>query len=117
MESTTQKPNTSATSIVSSFVLTCRDVEDLSSLYLDGEMIDPLKIKFEAHLDACHDCKHLIEDLKLTSLLARELALKQIPAGVSSRLRQALKEKAGFNGEATGKSSATLKSHLKVVRA
>lgn len=44
----------------------CRNFEELSQLYIDGELDDERISQFEAHLLACNDCKLKMEYLQAT---------------------------------------------------
>ena len=78
-------------------VLSCSDVEELLDCYLDEEMIDPLKKRFEEHTTTCEHCRTMVRDCGNIVQLARTLRDEPIPAEVSLRLREALAERVGHN--------------------
>ncbi len=78
-------------------VLSCSDVEEQLDCYLDEEMIDPLKKRFEEHTATCEQCRQMVRDCGNIVQLARTLREEPIPAEVSLRLREALAERVGHN--------------------
>lgn len=78
-------------------VLDCREVEELSDDYIDGEITPQMQQLVESHLQHCTHCSSLITDLEMVIRSAKELALKPIPNAVHDRFREALKKQLGVN--------------------
>ncbi len=76
--------------------LTCSDMEDLLSCYVDGEMITPLQLRFEAHLEHCDACRELVHDCQHLLRTAMTLDDASLADDIRHRLRTALHEKVGF---------------------
>lgn len=77
--------------------LDCSAVESLLSCYVDGELLPALTTRFSDHLQSCESCQELLADFEQVVALARSIGARPIPAGVSQRLRQALKERVGYD--------------------
>lgn len=77
--------------------LSCSDVEELMDCYIDGEMISALASRFEQHLRRCEICAELVRDCKHIVTVAHTLVDEPLPEGVAGRLREALKERVGYN--------------------
>ncbi len=80
-----------------SAAVSCNDIEELLSCYIDGEMIAPLQERFEGHLKECDSCRGLIDDCRSLKDIAATLDEHQLPHEVSLRLREALRDKVGYN--------------------
>ncbi len=76
--------------------LSCDDVEELMDCYIDGEMVEVLKLRYEAHLAGCSACRGLIADCRHLVQTAKSLADSPIPPEVSQRLRNALAKQVGY---------------------
>jgi len=60
-------------------MLTCREMVELVTDYLDGRLDDATRERFEAHVAACDACVVYIEQMRLTIV-----ALGHIPAEAMS---------------------------------
>jgi len=64
--------------------LTCRELVELVTDYLDGALPDAEHVRFEAHMEACPGCDYYVEQIRTTAALTRETraleAHPQIPA-------------------------------------
>lgn len=76
--------------------LRCSDVGALSSCYIDEEMVDGLRQKFEAHLRSCSTCRDSVRQLRFVVDCASEIGKPPIPRAAQLRLREALEERVGF---------------------
>ncbi len=76
--------------------LRCADIEELVDEYIDGEMNEGEKWRFDAHLTRCAKCRELVDDFQVMVATARTLAEKPIDPGVQRRLREALLREVGF---------------------
>ena len=61
----------------------CEQVRDHLSAYLDKELTADLSAAVRAHVDACPDCRSLLEDLRATSNLLRRLPVHAAPEGLA----------------------------------
>ena len=78
-------------------ILSCKQIEKLSSAYVDGELSPSINRSIEAHISNCEECSLLIEDIQRILRFAKSLKNTRMPAGVRSRLRKALEEKTGHS--------------------
>jgi len=62
---------------------------DLSD-YLDSEVSAELCAEIEEHMDGCDNCQVVIDTLRKTILLYREMPQPDMPDGVRQRLYKAL---------------------------
>jgi len=89
--------------------LSCSDVEDLLDCYIDGEMINALKQRFDDHLANCELCRGLAHDTHHLVSVARTLNKEPISDDIRTRLRKVLKDKVGYN-------VTPLRPHLTLVK-
>ncbi len=71
------------------FGLTCREVADFLSAYLDGELPDKERRAFGRHLFWCRDCVAYVESYRKTVELLRTLG-KDGPAEAPEPIPEAL---------------------------
>jgi predicted anti-sigma-YlaC factor YlaD len=69
----------------------CRHMLGDLSAYLDGEASDELCAEIESHMSGCEDCRVVIDTLRKTVLLYRDLPRPEVPDATRLRLYQALK--------------------------
>ena len=50
--------------------LTCRELVELVTDYLDGALPDAERARFEAHAAACEGCDRYVEQIRITVALA-----------------------------------------------
>ena len=50
--------------------LSCQEIVELVSEYLEGTMDGDLRVAFEAHLASCGHCVHYVEQMEATIRLA-----------------------------------------------
>jgi len=83
--------------------LTCQQVVELITEYLDGVMEPRRRARFEAHLAGCDGCTSYLEQFRTTvAVVGRiELAPSQVPAPVMSELLQAFRRWADDDRETT----------------
>jgi anti-sigma factor RsiW len=60
--------------------ITCREVVELVTAYLDGAMSAPDRLLFEQHLVMCGGCATYLEQMRETIARAGELREDDIPA-------------------------------------
>ena len=78
-------------------MITCKDVVGLFGDYTDGCLPPTLKARVDEHLTECSGCQEFSRDYLLGIKLARELSDSPVPAGVNSRLREALNRRLGIS--------------------
>jgi len=77
--------------------LNCEQVDELVDCYIDEEMIAPLRLKFEEHVEQCEACATAVQETKHLISTAKALREKVLPAEVSSRLRDVLSQRLGIH--------------------
>ena len=70
--------------------VTCHDLLDGLSDYLDGEASSELCAEIERHLAECHKCRVVVDTLRKTVTLYRQLPQPEMPAPVRERLYKRL---------------------------
>ncbi len=68
----------------------CRHMLGDLSAYLDGQASDELCAEIERHMANCEDCRVVVDTLRKTVTLYRELPQPQMSTGVRERLYRAL---------------------------
>jgi anti-sigma factor RsiW len=76
--------------------ITCREVVELLSSYLDGELPASPRARVEAHLAACEGCSMVLDELRETIRLTGGLTEDRLTEAQSATLL------AGFRGWASG---------------
>lgn len=70
--------------------LRCQDLlADLSD-YLEGEASDAVCAEIERHLESCEDCRIVVDTLRETVYLYRQLPEPELPGEVRERLYKTL---------------------------
>ena len=59
--------------------LTCQEMVELVTDYLEGAMAPALRARFEAHLAGCEGCAAYLDQLRTTIRLAGELPRLAVP--------------------------------------
>jgi anti-sigma factor RsiW len=59
--------------------ISCREVVELVTDYLEGALVPDVHARFAAHLDACPPCVEYVEQIRMTSRLAAVAELEQRP--------------------------------------
>ena len=76
--------------------LTCKEVVEIVSDYLEGALSAEDRARFDAHLAACDGCTTYVEQMRETIRLTGMLTEEQVPVEQRERLRQAFRDwKAG----------------------
>jgi anti-sigma factor RsiW len=70
--------------------VTCRDLLDGLSDYLDGEAPGALCAEIERHLAGCEKCRIVVDTLRKTVTLYHHLPQPEMPAQVRERLYKRL---------------------------
>lgn len=71
---------------------TCREVVELVTDYLDGQLAPTDRERFEMHLAVCDPCVTYLEQIRLTIGAVGSLDESQIPAGQRTELIAAFRE-------------------------
>ncbi|MGH9468423.1 MAG: anti-sigma factor family protein [Terriglobales bacterium] len=75
--------------------ISCRQVTDWSSEYLDGELETARTASVSAHAAACERCRALLHSLRTTARLFGDESLLAMPSDAHDRLHAALRDAAG----------------------
>jgi anti-sigma factor RsiW len=59
--------------------ISCREVVELVTDYLEGALPPDVRARLEAHLAVCHPCVAYVEQVRTTSKLAALTALEERP--------------------------------------
>jgi anti-sigma factor RsiW len=73
--------------------LTCQQVTDVISHYINGEMDAATTRSFEAHLHGCTDCTAFLNTYRGTMRAVRALRYEDVPDEMCNRVQQFLHEK------------------------
>lgn len=71
--------------------LTCRELVELVTDYLEGAMPQPERARFEEHLAVCDGCTTYLDQIRTTIRLAGALTEETIPAAAKDELLQAFR--------------------------
>ena len=72
--------------------LTCKEVVEIVSDYLEGALSPEDRSRFDQHLAACDGCTHYVEQMRETIRLTGMLTEEQVPVDQRQRLRQAFRD-------------------------
>jgi anti-sigma factor RsiW len=67
-------------------MVTCEQVLQQLSNYIDGEVTPELRAEIEAHLRGCHRCSVLLDTTRKVLLIYGDERVFEIPVGYSERL-------------------------------
>ena len=81
--------------ILESAQITCEDVEATLGDLVEGEMIPTLQARVVAHIHKCETCQQMEREYRKVVELAAEMKDPPIPAGVRTRLHDALSRRTG----------------------
>jgi anti-sigma factor (TIGR02949 family) len=70
--------------------MTCRELFERLSEYVDGELSQELCQEIRKHMDGCNPCVNFAKTLKTTAELCRRLPSQSIPPEVAADLRSFL---------------------------
>jgi predicted anti-sigma-YlaC factor YlaD len=68
--------------------ITCREVVEVVTLYLDGAMPPEMRVRFEEHLALCEGCVAYVDQMRRTARLVRTAAERE--QALSPRAREEL---------------------------
>ena len=72
--------------------MTCRELFERLSEYVDGELSQEICQEIRKHLDACDPCVNFAKTLQATANLCRRLPTQPIPPAVAADLRRFLSD-------------------------
>ena len=72
--------------------LSCQQMVELVTEYLDGVMEPRRRARFEAHLAGCDGCTNYLEQFRTTVGVVGRLEVRDIPAPVMSGLLSAFRD-------------------------
>ncbi len=73
-------------------MITCKDLVDLLSAYVDGELDGTTARRLEEHLRDCRECEAFLNTFRKTRALAREAAEATMPPELRARLQRFFRE-------------------------
>jgi len=71
--------------------MTCRQVVELMTDYLEGALSEIDRARFEEHIAGCDGCRAYLAQLSTTRKVLRKLADEPIPADLQSELLDAFR--------------------------
>ncbi len=71
----------------------CREICDLLSDYVDGELAPETRDLLLNHLEGCPPCERFLKTFQKTRSLCRESLLQEMPEELRSRLHAFLRER------------------------
>jgi predicted anti-sigma-YlaC factor YlaD len=77
---------------VSGQPLTCKQVVEIVSDYLEGALSPEDRERFDVHLSMCDGCTSYVEQMRETIRLTGMLTEQQVPVDQRERLRRAFRD-------------------------
>ena len=72
--------------------MTCKEVVEIVSDYLEGALSDELRARFDRHISGCDGCTNYLEQMRETIRLTGMLTEEQVPVEQRERLRRAVRD-------------------------
>ena len=72
--------------------MTCSELVEIVSDYLEGALSSEDRERFDAHLSTCDGCTSYVEQMRETIRLTGMLTEEQVPIEHRERLRQAFRD-------------------------
>ena len=72
--------------------LTCQQLVEIVSDYLEGALPPDERERFEAHLEICEGCRRYLDQMSTTILLAGRLNEEDLDRGAKDQLVQLFRE-------------------------
>ena len=73
--------------------MTCRELFERLSEYVDGDLSQEICEEIRKHMDGCDPCVNFAKTLKTTAELCRRLPARPIPPEVAADLRRFLAQR------------------------
>jgi anti-sigma factor RsiW len=77
---------------VSTDELTCKEMVEIVTDYLEGALSPEDRARFDQHLTECDGCTSYLEQMRETIRLSGMLTEDQVPVAQRERLRQAFRD-------------------------
>jgi anti-sigma factor RsiW len=77
---------------VSANGLTCKEVVEIVTDYLEGALSPEDRARFDQHLAVCDGCTYYVEQMRETIRLSGMVTEEQIPVAQRERLREAFRD-------------------------
>jgi len=71
--------------------LSCQELVELVTDYLEGALDAEARARFEAHLDSCSGCRNYVEQMRTTISLVGRLSPETLPEGAKEALLRAFR--------------------------
>ena len=72
--------------------LTCQELVEIASDYLEGALPPDERERFETHLEICEGCRRYLDQMRTTILLAGRLNKENLDPGAKDQLVQLFRE-------------------------
>ena len=72
--------------------LSCKEVVEIVTDYLEGALSSRDRERFDAHLSSCDGCTNYVEQMRETIRLTGMLTEEQVPVEQRERLREAFRD-------------------------
>ena len=72
--------------------LTCKEVVEIVTDYLEGTMSDQDRLRFEEHVAGCEGCSRYLHQMRETIRLTGTLTEEQVPEPQKEALRSAFQD-------------------------
>ena len=72
--------------------MTCRQVVELMTEYLEGTLAAGDRARFEEHISGCDGCRAYLEQLRITRRVVGKLADEPIPEPIEAELLEAFRD-------------------------
>jgi len=63
---------------MSTTTLTCQQIVELITDYLEGQLAPDLKEQFQKHLDGCTECRHYVRQMEHTIRIAGKVRAEKL---------------------------------------
>jgi predicted anti-sigma-YlaC factor YlaD len=77
---------------VSTDGLTCKEMVEIVTDYLEGALSPEDRVRFEQHLALCDGCTYYVEQMRETIRLSGKVTEDQIPVAQRGRLLEAFRD-------------------------
>jgi anti-sigma factor RsiW len=74
------------------YELSCKELVELVTDYLEGALPPPTRVAFEEHLELCEGCRAYLRQMELTIQMAGGLSEESIPASAKAELLNAFRD-------------------------
>ena len=73
-------------------MLTCQEITELVTDYLEGVMSAEERLRFDMHVGLCRHCRAYLNQMRDTTALLGQLSDEPVPDSVMSELRERFRE-------------------------